>query len=70
MPEAASGEVVIRHFNHIFRLDRLPFGRPFGGPSARSAWGISRKAYILPYRLELIGEGRLFVGFNARRNPT
>src|ERR1700704_4309484 len=67
MPETPAGEVIVGHFDHKFRLHRLPFRRPLCRPSARPARRISRKASILPCHLELISEGRLVLGLDARR---
>ena len=67
MPKASAGEVIIRNFNNVFRLQGLPFRRTFCRPSARAAWGISRKTPISCYGLELIGKGRLILCFNRGR---
>ena len=65
MPEAPSGKMIVGHFDHVFRLHRLPFRRPFCRPSARTAWSISRKASILLYGLELVSKRRLVLGLDA-----
>ena len=65
MPETPSGEMIIGYFDHVFRLHRLPFRRPFCRPSAGTAWSISRETSIIFHGLELFSKGRLILGLDA-----
>lgn len=65
MPEATAGEVIVRHFDHIFRFHGLPFRRPFRRPSAGSTGRISGKTSTLLYGLKLVGQCRFVLGLNA-----
>ena len=67
MPESSAAEMIVRHLDHVFRFHRLPLRRPFRGPSARPAWGISREASIMTDSLELSGKSRLILCLDARR---
>ena len=53
MAETPPGEVIVGHFDNVFRPNRLPFRRSFCRPSAGTARGITRKAPIIFYGLEL-----------------
>src|SRR6516165_389009 len=65
--EPTAGEMVARHFDHLFRFHRLPFRRPFRRPPTRYARSIPREAPILAYGLELVGKSGLILGmFNGR----
>src|SRR5947209_7304557 len=64
VPEAPSGEVVVLHFHHELRRERLELARPLRAPAAGPAWRPARKSRSLSQRLQLFREGALF----ARRN--
>src|SRR4051812_27026462 len=57
--------MIVGHFDHVFRLDRLPYGRSLCRPAAGTAWGISGKALSLPHGFELVGQGWLVLGFDT-----
>ncbi len=65
--EATAGEMIVRNFNDVFWLHRLPLGRPLRGPTAWTSGGFSREALDLPFGLELIGQVRLVLGLDTRR---
>jgi hypothetical protein len=54
MAETSSSEMIELHFDDVFRIDRLPFHRMLGAPSAQTPWRFSRKAWRLHHFLELL----------------
>src|SRR6185437_5812708 len=64
--EAAAGEMIVGHFDHVFRLDRLPLRRAFCRPSAGTTRSISGKTSIMLHRLQLVAESHLVLGFDTR----
>ena len=67
MAETPPGEMIIRNFDYVFRLHRLPFGRSVCRPSARPSRRISRETPVIFYGFELLRQGRLILGLDARR---
>jgi hypothetical protein len=67
MPETSAGKVVVRHFNNILRIHRLPFQRPFCRPPPRTAWSISRETLVVSNGLELISQSWPILGLDSRR---
>src|ERR1700743_546587 len=69
MAEAATREMIVGHFHHVFRLHRLPLGRSLGRPAARAPRCIPCKTSSLLRSLKLFREGRLVLGLDTRREP-
>jgi hypothetical protein len=65
--EPTARKMIVGDFDYVFRPHWVPLRRPFGRPSARTTWSISRKASILLYCLKLVGESRLVLAFDTRR---
>src|SRR6201989_1821418 len=69
MAAAATREMVVGYFHHVFRLHRLPLGRSLGRPAARPPRCIPRKTSSLLHSFKLFREGRFVLGLYTRRKP-
>src|SRR5437764_13089714 len=69
VPETATGEMVVGHFDHDFRVDRFPFTGSFCAPAAWAAGSISSESWLLPERLEFFRQGGVLSRFKCRGKP-
>src|SRR2546423_14838693 len=67
--KTVAGEMIVRHFHHYFRIDRLPFAAAFGAPPTRAARGVSGETRWFAQGLEFLRQRALVRGLESGSEP-
>ena len=67
--KTSAREMIVGHLDDDFRIDRFPFARAFGAPTARTAGRVAGKSRRFPERFELFRQCRALARFECRSKP-